>query len=403
MGELTDSGYRLKTQNEWYEEEKNLYLDIDPQWNLDPSTPDGLKMASDAEIFALTDETVMQAYNSKDPNKATRYDLDVLCSLTGTTRSNGSGSSVQLTLSGVTGTIVPGGTRIDSAITGTRWATDQTVTLLAGAASVQATCTVVGPTQADSNTITRMVDVVGGLTSVTNPDPATMGTTAQLDDSLRVKRASAVGRPGNNQVDSLKGELYAVDGVRLVEVYENDTGAATVSDENPHGLPARSVAIIVDGGQVSDIAMAIYLKKNPGTPQYQAGTPVTYEVTSPKYPSTKKIIKYSTPVYVDVVMIATIKNDGTLPTNADVLIQDAILDFVSGDLIPAGVGFKIQGFGIGESVPFSTMFTPINKVVGQYGNSYVQSMTLNAAEASVAIAFNELSRWTTANIQVTIV
>lgn len=314
MGELTDSGYRLKSQNEWFEEEKNLYLSIDPQWNLDPSTPDGLKMASDAEIFALTDETVMQAYNSKDPNKATRYDLDVLCALTGTTRSNGSGSSVQLTLTGVSGTAVPGGTRIDSAITGTRWATDQTVTILAGTASVQATCTVLGPTQADANTITRMVDVVGGLTGVTNPDPATMGTTAQLDDSLRVRRASAVGRPGNNQVDSLKGELYAVEGVRLVEVYENDTGVDTVSDDNPHGLPARSVAIIVDGGQVSDIAMAIYLKKNPGTPQYQAGTPVSYEVTSPQYPSTKKVIKYSTPEYVDIVLVATIKNDGTLPT-----------------------------------------------------------------------------------------
>lgn len=403
MGELTSNGYKLKTQNEWFAEERALYLDIDPQWNLDPSTPDGLKIASDAEIFALLDETIMQAYNSKDPNKATRYDLDVICSLTGTRRSEGSGSSVELTLSGISGTSVPAGTRIDSATTGTRWATDQTVVLTGGTASVQATCTVIGPTQADIGTITRIVDVVGGLASVTNPEPATMGSNQELDDSLRVKRSAAVGRPGSNQVDSLYGEIFSVEGVRRVKIYVNPTNSAAVSDENPHGIPARSAAIIVDGGTVADIAMAIYLKLMPGAPQYQAATPVTYEVQSPTYPANKKIIKYSTPNYVDMVVVLTVKNDGTLPADADIRIQEAFIEFVSGGLVPAGVGFKVSGFDIGESVPYSTMFTPVNKVIGEYGNSYVQSMTLNGAESSVAIAFNELSRWTTANIQVTIV
>lgn len=402
MGELTDTGYKLKTQNEWFADEQSLYLEIDPKWNLDPSTPDGLKMAHDSEIFALTDESVMQVYNSKDPNKAAKYDLDVLCALTGTTRSSGSGSSVELTMTGTSGVEVPAGTLVDSATTGSRWETDQAVTLAGGTAKVQATCTAVGPTQANAGTITKIVTVVGGLTRVTNEEPATPGTLEQLDDSLRVARSSAVGRPGNNQIDSIYGELFAVEGVRRVKVYENPTNSASVSDENPHGIPERSTAIIVDGGKVEDVAMAIYIKRNPGTPQFQAGTPVTYEVTSPVYPANKKIIKYSTPDYVDVVVVLSIKSDGTLPADADKQIQEAFLEFVSGDLIPAGVGFKIQGFDIGETVPYSTMFTPVNKVIGSYGNSFVQSMTLNGASGSVPIAYNQLSRWTTANIQVTI-
>jgi hypothetical protein len=403
MGELTDTGYKLKTQNQWFEEERALYLEIDPQWNLDPSTPDGLKIAHDAEIFSLNDETLMQAYNSKDPNKATKYDLDVVCSLTGTKRSKGSGSSVELVLTGVNDTSVPEGTRIDSSTTGSRWMTDQRAVIVDGSVTVQATCTVVGPTQADIGTITKIVDVTGGLTGATNPAPATIGTSRQLDDSLRVMRAYAVGRPGSNQTDSLYGEIFSVAGVRRVKVYVNSTNSAAVSDENPHGLPARSTAVIVDGGAVPDIAMAIYLKIMPSAPQYQPGTPVTYEVQSPKYPAQKKIIKYSTPSYVDMIVVLTVKNDGTLPEDADIMIKEAFLEFVSGELVPAGVGFKIEGFDIGESVPYSTMFTPINKVIGEYGNSFVQSMTLNGAESSVPIAFNQLSRWTTANIQVTIV
>ena len=403
MASLTSTGYVLQSQNEWFAQERQLYLDIDPLWNLDPSTPDGLKMAHDAEIFYALDETLQQAYNSKDPNKARGKDLDIVCSLTGTVRSAGSRSNVSLTLTANPGTIIPAGNRFESTVTGTRWTTDQTVTALpSGSVTVNATCTVVGPNQADPNTITRIVDVVAGLASVTNPAAATRGDDAQKDEQLRVTRAAAVGRPGNNQIDSMIGELFSVPGVRRVKVYENDTNSASVTTDNPYGLPAHSIAPIIDGGTDADVAMAIYLKKNPGALLYQAGTPFEYEVTSPKYPTNKKLIRASKPIYVDINVVINVKNDGTLPPNADQLIKDTVLEFSSGDLIPEDVGFKISGFDIGESVPYSTMFTPVNQVIGAYGNSYITLLQLNGAQANVTIAYNQMSRWTSSNITVVI-
>ena len=106
MAEITDIGFILKTQNQYFEEELQLYLDIDPKWNTDPSTPDGLKIAHDAEIFGNLDEAALLAYNSKDPNKARGVDLDVICSLTGTERSLGTPSNVALTIGGVVGTVI---------------------------------------------------------------------------------------------------------------------------------------------------------------------------------------------------------------------------------------------------------------------------------------------------------
>ncbi|MGF6394297.1 baseplate J/gp47 family protein [Pseudomonas plecoglossicida] len=403
MASLTPTGYVLQTQNDWFAQEQQFYLDIDPLWNLDPSTPDGLKMAHDAEIFYALDETLLQAYNSKDPNKAKGLDLDIVCSITGTTRSSGSSASVALTLAGTPGTEIQSGSRFESTTTGSRWATDQTVTIdSSGTVDVNATCTVVGPTQADAGTITRIVDVVGGLASCTNQDPATPGTDEQRDEQLRVTRAAAVGKPGNNQIDSMIGELFGVNGVRRVKVYENDTGSAAVSPDNPHGLPEHSLAVIVDGGTDADVAMGIYLKKNPGARLYQAGTPFEVEVTSPKYPTNKKVIRASRPIYVDMDVVINIVSDGTLPSDIDTQIQEAVMEFAAGDLIPADVGFKISGFDIGETVPFSTMFTPINKVIGAYGNSYVSLLELNGAQANVAIAYNEMSRWTESNITVVV-
>lgn len=403
MASLTPTGYVLRSQNDWFAQERQFYLAIDPLWNLDPSTPDGLKMAHDAEIFYALDETILQAYNSKDPNKARGVDLDIICALTGSTRSDGSPSNVALNLAGTPGAIVPLGNLFESATTGSRWAADQAVTLdVTGLATVNASCTVVGPTQADAETITRIVDVVAGLASVTNDDPATPGDDEQNDSQLRVERAAAVGRPGNNQIDSMTGELFAVSGVRRVKVYENDTGSAAVSPDNPHGLPAHSIAPIIDGGTDTEVALAIYLKKNPGVRQAQPGTPFEVLVTSPIYPTNQKLIKASRPVYVDAILNIEIVDDGTLPPTADQEIKSAIMEFAVGDLIPADVGFKITGFDIGETVPFSTMYTPINKVIGSYGNSYVQLLELNGGSSNLAIAFNQLSRWTEANITVTI-
>lgn len=404
MAELTDTGYELKTQNEWFQEEKQMYLDIDPLWNLDPSTPDGLKMAHDAEIFSSMDETLQQAYNSKDPNKAKGIDLDILCALTGSSRSQGSGSSVSLTISGAAGTPIPGGTLFKSATTGSEFATDQTVSIgSGGTVSVNATCTVVGPTQADPGTITQFVTVIGGMFGVTNPAPATPGDLKQSNDSLRVERSVSVGRPGNNQVDSALGEVFAVNGVRRVKAYENDTGSDAVSDDNPFGLPKNSMSYIVDGGTDDDVAMALYIKKNPGVRMYQAATPVTVEVTSPKYPGNKKVIRFSRPIYEDMDVVIELKNDGTLPSTVGEEVIQAFMEFAAGDLVPADVGFKVLGFDIGEEVPYSTLFTPINKVIGAYGNSYVNSMTVNGGTANIPIAFNQMSRWTESNIIVTVV
>jgi hypothetical protein len=408
MAELTPAGYKLKPQNEWFAEERALYLQIDPSWNLDPSTPDGLKMAHDAEIFSALDEALQQAYNSKDPKKAKGQDLDTVCALTGTLRSKGSGSSVALTLTGTPGTVVPAGTPFDSAITGARFAIDQGVVIGAGGTvSVNATCSVVGPTQADANTITKIVTVIGGLTGVTNPAVATLGTDKQKDDSLRIERATAVGRPGNNQVDSAIGELFAVPGVRRVKAYENDTGSDSFdANENPHSLPKNSMSYIIDGGTDADVAMAIYLKKNPGVRLYQPGTPFEVLVTSPKYPSNTKLIKASRPVYVDMTVAIALKSDGSLPSNIQDEIREAFMEFAAGDLVPADVGFKISGFDIGEDVPHMTLATPVNKVIGRYGNSYIDTMTVNGTAVTpggkTEIAFNKMSRWTESNITVTV-
>jgi len=399
MASLTPTGYVLKTQNDWYAQELQLYLDIDPKWNLDPSTPDGLKLASDAEIWANLDELGQQAYNSKDPNKAKGNDLDVVCSLTGSERDAGTPSNVVLTLTGVPGTIITAGKLVESTVDKAQWSIDADVTVgVGGTVEANATCTVNGATQASIGTLTRIVSTVGGWQAVTNNITAVSGTNRQTDASLRLERAKTVGRVGNNQIDSMLGELGATLNVRKFKIFENDENTVQVIT----GLPPHSIAPVVDGGTDEDVALSIYLKKNPGVLLYAVGTSVQINVQSPKYPQQSKLITFSRPIYVDITVGVTIQNDGTLPIDADELIKEAILQYSTGELVGADCGFNSRGFDIGEYVAISRMYTPINHVIGVYGNSYVTDLTLNAGGVNIPIAFNELSKWTDANITVTI-
>ncbi len=398
MAEVTATGFQLKTQNEYFAEEQALYVGIDPNWNLDPSTPDGLKIAHDSEIFGNLDEVLLAAYNSKDPNRARDLELDIVSALTGTFRNLGNPSTAIVALSGVPGTIVPVGTIIESTVNASQWATDAALTIpVSGVIDAAVTATVRGATEAGIGDITRIVDTVGGLQSATNAAVATLGTNAESNGELRLRRALSVGRPGNNQIDSMLGEIGATAGVRRFVILENDTNA---TDAN--GLPAHSIAPIVDGGTDAAVALSIYLKKNPGVLLYAAATSVSETVTSPLFPANTKQITFSRPLYVDAVVVVDVVDDGTLPGNAEDLIKQAIVDYSGGDLIAAECGFNVLGFDIGEDVHVSRLYTPVNQVIGQHGNSYISGLTVNGQNTTVPVAFNELSRWSSANVTVNI-
>ena len=402
MGTLNENGYTIKNQNQWFADEQALYVAIDPNWNLDPSTPDGLKIASDSEVFANLDEIGQQAYNSKDPNKAKGVDLNIVSFITGTIRSQGTAGNVELTLSGVPGTVVIAGNIVESTVDGSQWSTDAAVTIgVGGTITVDATALVTGATQASIGTITRIVSTVGGWQSVTNLTVAQAGEARENDAQLRQRRTLSVGKPGNNQIDSLLGELLdnvTTPNVRRAVVYENFTGAV-----DANGLPAHSEAPIVDGGTDADVALSIFRKKNPGCALYAAGTSVVVPDVYDKYISNSKTITFSRPIAVPMVIDVTITNDGTLPNDADQLIKDAIISYAGGTLTDPECGFNTLGFDIGEEVSISRLYTPINSVIGSYGNSYVTGLVVNTlTSGQVSIAFNELSEWTDANITVVI-
>ena len=191
-----------------------------------------------------------------------------------------------------------------------------------------------------------------------------------------------------------------------VAAYENPTGTADVSPENPYGLPKNSETYLIQGGDSNAIAKAIYIKKNPGVYLNGAGIIEEITVTSDVHPSNNKLIRFGRPTPVPMIVSVELADPlNNLPTKIEELIEKAIIAYGNGELFDSGVnGFDQTGFDIGESVPVRRLDTPINKVIGVYDGAYISNVTVNTQTGGlIAISFDEISSWSSDNISVTVV
>ena len=410
MGELTSTGYKIKTANEWFEEEKKRYEAIDPKWNLDASTPDGLKLATDSEIWATLDELAQQAYNSKDPSKATGIDLDALAYIsTGSPRKVGTASTATMEYVGTAGTIVNKGSLFKSTVDGTQWSSNAAVTLVdlnegdPNPNTVLATCLTLGAINANVGDITNIVSPIAGLTSATNSSEAIPGTNQETDAQLRERRQKSVATVGNNQVDNIYSAIASLDNVSEVKIYENYS-----NDVDTNGVDAHSIGIIVNGSAPDDeIALAIYGKKNPGCGLSTMGSQnVTKTVTSP-VTGNQLDITFNSPEGVPIYIVIAITTDGNLPGNISTEISNAIISYAAGQT-EYTQGFRTTGFRIGDDVLLSNLYTPVNQILGKYGQSFVTSLTISDVSKEAATAANieidafELATFNSGNMNISV-
>ncbi|CAH9015085.1 putative baseplate J/gp47 family protein [Vibrio phage 142E35-1] len=136
--EYTDSGIVTMTESEIYALIVEKHQEIDPDWNLDVSTPDGYMAAWHAENYRILVESIREAWNSKDPSKARDAQLATIGLITGSEFEDGTPSIVDVEVGGTAGTVVLSGSVISGDET---WTVDSDITIDAlGVGTGTATC-----------------------------------------------------------------------------------------------------------------------------------------------------------------------------------------------------------------------------------------------------------------------
>lgn len=215
---------------------------------IEPDSKDGQMVALVALAIHDANNTAIAVYNSYSPSTALTDALSRNVKINGISRKGETRSTVDLVLTGTTGTTITNGSVRDD--NGIVWNLPATTTIDGN--PVTATCNTPGAVAALTGTITKINTPTRGWVSVNNPAAATVGAAAETDAELRIRQTQSVALPSLTPFDAVDGALANISGVTRHKLYENDTGTV-----DANGLPAHSISVIVDGGDATTIAQTI--------------------------------------------------------------------------------------------------------------------------------------------------
>jgi uncharacterized phage protein gp47/JayE len=230
--------------------------------NLDQDTPDGQMVGIYSKLDIDSQESLVEIYNSRDPDTAVGVSLDVISKLSGLLRNPPTKSTVSIDVATSQDNVVlPDGYTISDS-NNQNWVIDTETTILtAGTQSVDFSAQNFGSLQALANTITTPVTIVIGVDSVTNPLDSTVGLDEETDEALRLRRARGTEKPSKSSIGSILASLLNdVQNVTDAVVYENKTDTY----DPIRGINARTIWAVVEGGTDGDIAESLIKQKTIG-------------------------------------------------------------------------------------------------------------------------------------------
>jgi uncharacterized phage protein gp47/JayE len=381
---VTETGISAPSYEEIYEYLKGRMRAIfGDDINLDADTQDGQMVGIVAAAISDVNAQAIAVYNAYNPTTAKGVALDFAVKVNGITRQAASHSQVDLRIVGQAGTHIVNGVALDEAEN--KWNLPADVVVPpAGEITVTAIAAEEGNIRAPAGTVNRIGTPTLGWQTVENILAAEPGAPVQTDLELRVQQSKSTALPSVSLWEGIIGSLLTTAGVRRVSGIKNDGDTPTTE-----GVPGHSIAMIVDGGEVADIAKTIFLKKGEGVGTY-GSTSYNYLDTY-GFPNT---IKFSRPTVVPAYCKLTISPAADYLSSAEEEIKARIVAY-------------INSLGIGESVNIARVLASAVKTdAGIVDERFsVEAITLGRSAtaqtaASLAIAWNEAVSCASENVTV---
>lgn len=355
----------------------DTYLEADSQ--------DGQFLGVIALAISDANAATIAAYLSFSPGTAQKAALSSNVKINGIARAVPTNSQADLTIVGQAGTVITQGVAEDQA--GNKWALPVTVTIPPeGSIIITAICSTVGAITAGPGEISKIATMTRGWQSVTNAGNAVAGAPVETDSALRQRQKTSTALPSRTVLEGTIGAVAAVAGVTRYVAYDNDTKA---TDAN--GIPGNSLAMVVEGGDVTAIAAAIAGKKGPGGGTY--GTTSATVINVYGMPIT---INFFRPTYRAITGAVSIKALPGYTTAIGAALQQAVSDYVNQVAI---------GGGPSGTVEWADALTAANSIPGS--NTFkLTALTLSgpggAGTPDVPLAFNQAASCTPASVVLTV-
>ena len=293
--------------------------DDTPDINTAPETPQG--QIIDAETLAITQKDAELAFlaNMFNPKTARGIWQDALAEIYFIKRKKAVNSRCYCVLTGLNGTVIEKGSKIQSSADSTYWDLLEDVTIN-GNSSVTALfeCETEGAVIASPNTLNKIITTVAGWDTVNNTQFATVGSLEESQQAFEKRRYDSVALNSVGTTASVFSRVNQIDDVVGCYVVDNKTNVNKIIDD--YLLKPHSIYVAVIGGSNQDIAEAIYRSLSAGC-DYNGNTQIT--VVDPHTHAKEKVtFMRPTPqnVYIKVNVF-----DKDLPDDYENLIKNAVI------------------------------------------------------------------------------
>ena len=293
--------------------------DDTPDINTAPETPQG--QIIDAETLAITQKDAELAFlaNMFNPKTARGIWQDALAEIYFIKRKKAVNSRCYCVLTGLNGTVIEKGSKIQSSADSTYWDLLEDVTINDNS-SVTALfeCETEGAVIASPNTLNKIITTVAGWDTVNNIQSATVGSLEESQQAFEKRRYDSVALNSVGTTASVFSRVNQIDDVVGCYVVDNKTNVNKIIDD--YLLKPHSIYVAVIGGSNQDIAEAIYRSLSAGC-DYNGNTQIT--VVDP-HTHAKEKVTFMRPTLQNVYIKVNVF-DKDLPDDYETLIKNAVI------------------------------------------------------------------------------
>lgn len=302
--------------------------------SLEDSTPQGRLIDIETNCRTAIIENNVLISNSINFNLAFGIILDAWGANFNLQRGAASSSSVVATITGVAGTTISAGSQASTQRGDIFYLENQITIPASGTINTTFLSLEKGAIPCPANSLTKIIDGTLGWETITNTNPATLGTTRESDASYKQQFYDAGLFTGMSLIEDYNNAVMNVENVLSARIIDNGESTNKVIDQNVTILP-HSVYACVDGGNNNDVAMALFTRKSGGSGWTGlTGQTVTVNVVDPTYGDTYSV-SFNRPtevqIYVDVTLNAGTNTSDTLQSDVQNVINDYINALKIGD------------------------------------------------------------------------
>ncbi|PZD96406.1 hypothetical protein DNH61_07805 [Paenibacillus sambharensis] len=313
-------------------------------------SPLGLILRIFAWILARLWQTAESVYYSGYINTAEGTSLDRLGPFVGVSRLIEQHAVGMVILTGTPGYIVQAGFRLAAGDIYFE-TVDQVVIQTDGRVKAAIRAVTAGQTgNVAAGIITEIVNPNADVLSVTNPAATNGGREKETDTEFRERFSLSVSAGGAATVDSIRGALLSVPGIRAATVIEN------ASSEVMDGRSPKSFEAYVLGGSPNEIGRAIFSKKAAGIES--VGEQV---VTVTDLGGNPHEVRFSYAPTIQLEVRVAVAVTSSFPIDGAGRIKTAIIRYIGGEDVDGQV---YSGLSMGEDVILSRMTAAVFTVPG---------------------------------------